>query len=268
LGTKVEIKNLNSIRSLERALRFEEQRQRTALDAGEPLVQETRHWDEGRGSTHSLRSKEEAFDYRYFPEPDIPPLEPEPPWVEKIRTNLPRPPAEIRRERFEAFVDTMGVPADQAQVLVSSPEFLAAFDRILEGSPFGPRMVANWVVNHPGGSEAASRDWELIKRVLRLVHDGVVSVTTGKEVLDEAVTTGTSPEEIVDAKGLRQVSDTSQLEAWVDEAIAENPGPVEQYRAGKDGAINALVGQVMKRSGGSAKPDLVKDLLRQRLAGS
>jgi aspartyl-tRNA(Asn)/glutamyl-tRNA(Gln) amidotransferase subunit B len=268
LGTKVEIKNLNSIRSLERALRFEEERQRAALDAGEPLVQETRHWDEGRGSTHSLRSKEEAFDYRYFPEPDIPPLEPEPVWVEEIRTNLPRPPSEIRRERFEVFVHTMGIPAELARVLVDSPEFLEAFDRIFEEAFVGPRTVANWVVNHPGGPEAALRDWELIKRVLRLVHDGVISLTTGKDVLDEAVATGTPPEEIVEEKGLRQVSDTSQIEAWVDEAIAENPGPVEQYRAGKDGAINALVGQVMKRSGRSAKPDLVKDLLRQRLAGS
>ena len=265
-GTKVEIKNLNSIRSLERALRFEEERQRTALDAGRALTQETRHWDEGRGSTHTLRSKEEAFDYRYFPEPDLPPLEPEAEWIEKIRADLPELPGARRARLLARYEVELGIPHDQAELLASSSELSEAFEEIT-ASGLEPRTVANWVMNHPGGAEAAWRDRALIGEVLRSVQEGTVSVTTGKEVLEEAVETGRKPSEIVEQRGLRQVSDTSQLEAWIDEAIAENPGLVEQYRAGKGGAINALMGQVMKRHG-SARPDRVMDLLQQRLAGS
>jgi aspartyl-tRNA(Asn)/glutamyl-tRNA(Gln) amidotransferase subunit B len=267
-GTRVEIKNLNSIRSLERALRHEEERQRAALEAGETIVQETRHFDENTGRTHTLRSKEEAFDYRYFPEPDLPPLEPEPEWIEEIRASLPELPAQQRARWLNVLTTVDHVPTEQASVLAASEDLYQAFRKIFEESKVGPTQVANWVINHPGGAEEVLREWRVVAEVVRLVSDGVISAITGKDVLDEAIRTGKPAEQIVDEKGLRQVSDTSQLEAWADEAILENPGPVEQFRGGKDGAINALVGQVMKKSRGSANPQVVQQILRQRLSGS
>jgi aspartyl-tRNA(Asn)/glutamyl-tRNA(Gln) amidotransferase subunit B len=273
LGTKVEIKNLNSIRSLERAVRFEEDRQRGALEAGERLVQETRHWDEDRGSTHTLRSKEEAFDYRYFPEPDLPPLEPELEWIERIRSELPELPA-ARRARYEGAM--LQLTREQSGVLVADRTLSHLFEQTMAELDRVPaRTVANWIVQNLAAvlneRELAPSDLELephqLADVIRIVEDGTVSATAGKQVLDEVVSTGKPAEQVVDERGLRQVSDTAALEAWVDQAIAENPGPVEQFRGGKDGALNAVVGQVMKKSGGSANPKLVQDLLRQRLSG-
>jgi aspartyl-tRNA(Asn)/glutamyl-tRNA(Gln) amidotransferase subunit B len=273
LGTKVEIKNLNSIRSLERAVRFEEDRQRAVLEAGERLVQETRHWDEDRGSTHTLRSKEEAFDYRYFPEPDLPPLEPELEWIERIRSELPELPA-ARRARYEGAM--LQLTREQSGVLVADLALSHLFEQTMAELDRVPaRTVANWIVQNLTAvlneRELAPSDLQLephqLADVIRIVEDGTVSVTAGKQVLDEVVTTGKPAEQVVDERGLRQVSDTAALEAWVDQAIAENPGPVEQFRGGKDGALNAIVGQVMKKSGGSANPKLVQDLLRQRLSG-
>jgi aspartyl-tRNA(Asn)/glutamyl-tRNA(Gln) amidotransferase subunit B len=273
LGTKVEIKNLNSVRSLERALRFEEERQRAALEAGEQLRQETRHFDEEQGTTHTLRSKEEAFDYRYFPEPDLPPLAPDREWVEGLRADLPELPA-ARRDRY---VVADGLKPDQAQALVASAELSELFEQVRSRLPaVDLRTVANWIVQNVVGLATESalelsafRDKAgTIADVVRLVSDGAISATAGKQVLEEAVRTGRGAEQIVDERGLRQVSDAGQLEAWVDEAIAENPGPVEQYRRGKEGALNAVLGQVMKRSGGSANPAAVRELLLRRLSGS
>ena len=274
LGTKVEIKNLNSVRSLERALRFEEERQRSVLSAGGTLVQETRHWDEDRGSTHTLRSKEEAFDYRYFPEPDLPPLEPDLDWVESIRASLPELPA-ARRARYEA--QPFELTREQARVLVAEPTLSNLFEQtVTELGGVAPRTVANWIVQNLVAvmnerrlaPESLQLEPKQLAGVIGLVEDGTVSVTAGKQVLDEVVATGKPAEQVIQDKGLRQVTDTSTLEEWVNEAIAENTGPVEQFRAGKEAALNALVGQVMKRSCGSANPTLVQDLLRQRLSGS
>jgi aspartyl-tRNA(Asn)/glutamyl-tRNA(Gln) amidotransferase subunit B len=269
LGVKVEIKNLNSIRSLERALRFEEERQRAALVAGERIVQETRHWDEDRGSTHTLRSKEEAFDYRYFPEPDLPPLEPDPAWVEEIRTSLPELPA-AKRARYER---DLGLKREQALILTGSAAAAAFFEETLAlGAE--PKAAANWVTQDVAGLSNKARvelaDAKVtpthVVDLVRLVADGTVSATGAKQALEEAFETGEPVEAIVEAKGLRQVTDTSALEGWVAEAIAENPGPVEQFKGGKEGILGFLVGQVMKRSGGSANPQVVNELLRERLS--
>ncbi len=273
LGTKVEIKNLNSIRSLERALRYEQERQRAALEAGEPLRQETRHFDEEQGSTHTLRSKEEAFDYRYFPEPDLPPLAPDRGWVSDLGAALPELPA-ARRDRY---VSVDGLKPDQAQALVASRELAELFEEVralLGGVEL--RTIANWIVQNvvglasEGGIELAAFRGKAsaIADVVRLVSDGTISATAGKQVLEEAVRTGKGAEQVVEERGLRQVSDVGALEAWVDEAIAENPGPVEQYRRGKEGALNAVLGQVMKKSGGSANPAAARELLLRRLSGS
>ena len=269
LGVKVEIKNLNSIRSLERALRFEEERQRAAIEAGEPIVQETRHWDEDRGSTHSLRSKEEAFDYRYFPEPYLPPLEPDPAWVEGIRASLPELPA-AKRARYER---ELGLRPDQALILAGSAATAAFFEETLVLGT-DPKAAANWVTQDLAGLLNKARvelaDARVTPKhvadVVRLVADAMVSATGAKQALEEAFETGEPVEAIVEAKGLRQVTDTSALEGWVDEAIAENPGPVELFKAGKEGILGFLVGQVMKRSGGSANPKVVNELLRERLS--
>jgi len=269
LGVKVEIKNMNSVRSLERALRFEEERQRAALEAGEPIVQETRHWDEDRGTTHTLRSKEEAFDYRYFPEPDLPPLEPDPAWVEEIRASLPELPA-AKRARYER---ELGLRREEASILTASAATATFFEETLAlGTE--PRAAANWItqdvaglLNKAGVEIADAKVTPAhVADLARLVADGTVSTTGAKQVLEEIVETGRPAEEVVEAKGLRQVTDTSALEGWVDEAIAENPGPVEQFRGGKEGILGFLVGQVMKKSGGSANPTVVNELLRQRLS--
>jgi aspartyl-tRNA(Asn)/glutamyl-tRNA(Gln) amidotransferase subunit B len=271
LGTKVEVKNLNSIRSLERALRHEEERQRGALERGEALVQETRHFDEERGSTHTLRSKEEAFDYRYFPEPDLPPLEPDRTWVEELRASLPELPA-ARRTRY---VSALGLRPEQARILAGSRATSAFFEETLAlGAE--PTTAANWVTQDLAGLANAAKvelaDAKVtpahVADLIGLVGDGTISKTGAKQVLEDAFETGDPAAAIVERRGLRQVTDTSALEAWVDEAIAENPGPVEQFRSGKQGALNAILGAVMKRSAGSADPKAVRELLLQRLSGS
>jgi aspartyl-tRNA(Asn)/glutamyl-tRNA(Gln) amidotransferase subunit B len=271
LGTKVEIKNLNSIRSLDRALRFEEERQRTALEAGQSLVQETRHFDEERGTTHTLRSKEEAFDYRYFPEPDLPPLAPELAWIEDVRASLPELPA-ARRARYAS---ELGLKPEQTRILVSSGATARFFeDTVALGAD--AKAAANWITQDLAGLLNRARveleDTKVAPQhladLVRLVEDGTISQSGAKQVLEEVFESGDAAEEIVERRGLRQVTDASALEAWVDEAIAENPGPVQQYRDGKEGALNVVLGQVMRKSGGSANPKIVRELLHGRLSGS
>ena len=271
LGTKVEIKNLNSVRSLERALRFEEERQRNALEHGEPLVQETRHFDEETGATHTLRSKEEAFDYRYFPEPDLPPLEPDRAWVKGLEAELPELPA-ARRDRY---VTELGLRPEQARILAGAPPTAAFFEATVALGA-DAASAANWITQDLAGLVNTAR-MELaaakitpkhIADLVALVADGTISATGAKQALEEAFETGDAAEAIVERRGLRQVVDSAALEVWVDEAIAENPGPVEQFRGGKEGALNAVLGQVMKKSGGSANPKAVRELLLQRLSGS
>jgi len=262
LGTKVEIKNMNSIRSVERALRYEIDRQRAALDRGETLVQETRHWDEGQGVTLPLRSKEEAFDYRYFPEPDLPPLEPDAEWIEKLRAELPELPAERRRR----LVDMLDVSPEQARILTGSPGWADLFERTLDATRLAPRTLANWftqTVIPQVPLDVASDRVASIVDTLELVSAGEISATVGKDVLVEALREGRSPSELVEEKGLRQISD---LGATVDDVLAENPGPVEQFRGGKEGVIGFLVGQVMKKTRGAANPQEAQRLLRERLS--
>ena len=269
-GTRVEIKNLNSIRSLERAVRHEAERHRRLLEAGEPIRQETRHFDEETGETHTLRSKEEAFDYRYFPEPDIPRLAPAPSWVATIRDALPELPA-ARRARYEG---DLGLAPDQAQVLVADRSLGRLFEATTAAAPtLAPRSVANWIaqnlvalLNESGRTVAdAPIAPEALAEVIAIVEDGTVSATAGKQVLEEVVASGRRALEVVEERGLRQVSDAGALEAWVDEVIATHPDEVAAYRGGKQGLLGFFTGQVMQRSGGSANPKAVGDLLRSRL---
>jgi aspartyl-tRNA(Asn)/glutamyl-tRNA(Gln) amidotransferase subunit B len=269
LGTKVEVKNLNSVRSLYRAVRFEEERQRAALDEGDPLIQETRHFDEGTGTTSSMRSKEFAFDYRYFPEPDLSPVEPSQEWVERIRASLPELPA-ARRARFEAAYP---LDASQTAYLAADPETAAFFE---EAIALGgdPRTVANWMagdlaarLNEDRATLASSKVTpQHLADLAKLLDAQVIGSPGAKAALDAAYSTGDSIELIVERDGLRQVSDASALEAVIDKVIAENPGPVEQFRSGKEGALNALIGPVMRETGSAANAQVVRELLQKRLA--
>jgi aspartyl-tRNA(Asn)/glutamyl-tRNA(Gln) amidotransferase subunit B len=269
LGTKIEIKNLNSIRSIYQALRFEEERQRAALAAGHPLVQETRHWDEHRRMTTPGRSKEYASDYRYFPEPDLTPIEPDAEWIEKLRAELPELPA-ARRARFDEEYGLEPRQAAQVGGSKSSADFLER--AVSLGAP--PRAVANWMTGDLAGllneariELAQSRITpEHVADLARLVDQGVISTAGAKAALAEAFATGDGIEAIVEARGLRQLDDASAIGGFISQALEANPGLVEQFRGGKEGAINALVGQVMKLTRGSANPRLVQELLRQRLA--
>jgi aspartyl-tRNA(Asn)/glutamyl-tRNA(Gln) amidotransferase subunit B len=267
-GTKIEIKNLNSIRSLYRAVQFEERRQRDALASGAPLIQETRHWDEHRGITTHGRSKEFAFDYRYFPEPDLAPVEPDAEWIEKLRAELPELPA-TRRERFAR---EYGLTAAQAAAVAGDGSWASFFEEAVAAGG-DPRAVANWMT---GDLAALLRTSHVDLRAARvtpahvaelaaLSSEGVISSAGAKAALAEAFHTGDAIRDIVDRRGLRQVSDQTALSGLIDEVIAENPGPAEQFRAGKDGALNALIGQVMKKTRGSANPAVAGELLRDRL---
>jgi aspartyl-tRNA(Asn)/glutamyl-tRNA(Gln) amidotransferase subunit B len=269
-GTKVEIKNMNSIRSVERAVRYETERQRQALGAGETLVQETRHWDEGEGVTLSLRSKEYAFDYRYFPEPDLNPIEPDREWIDRLRADLPELPA-ARRRRFE---ERYGLEPAQARLVAGSVEW-AGFLEEAVALGADARAAANWMtgdlaahIRESGDSlEASPLKPQHLADLVRLVADGTISTAGAKQALADAFASGKGVEQIVEERGLAQISDESALDAVLNEVIAENPGPVEQFRGGKEGVLGFLVGQVMKKTGGAANPQEAQRLLRERLSG-
>jgi aspartyl-tRNA(Asn)/glutamyl-tRNA(Gln) amidotransferase subunit B len=265
-GTKVEIKNMNSVRSMERALAFEIERQTTALDAGRPIVQETRHWDEDAGATKSMRSKEEAFDYRYFPEPDIPALDPDPAWVDEIRATLPELPA-ARRARYEA---QYGLKPEVSRVLVADRWSTDTFEEVVSAGS-DPTVVANWLIQDIAALRNARGEGKLgpehITALVDLLREGVISGPGAKRALDEAFESGDPIEAIVEQLGLRQVSDAGELGEIVDRVIADNPDAVEKFRAGNEGVAAFLVGQVMKASGGSANPKLAQEILRERLRG-
>jgi aspartyl-tRNA(Asn)/glutamyl-tRNA(Gln) amidotransferase subunit B len=266
-GTKVEIKNMNSIRSLERAVTFEIERQGRALDAGEVIVQETRHWDEDAGSTASMRSKEEAFDYRYFPEPDIPAMEPDPGWVGAIRATIP----ELPRARRDRYVDGFGLKPEVARVLVADRGATMYFEgAVALGADAG--AAANWVtqdvaaLRNAGGDDGALTP-QHVADVVRLIAAGDVSNAGAKQALEAAFTSGETLESAVDRLGLRQVSDTGALGTLADAVLAEHPDVVQKFRDGKEGVIGFLVGQLMQKAAGAANPKVAQDLLRERLQG-
>ena len=267
LGTKVEIKNMNSIRSLERALAFEIERQTRALDAGDPIVQETRHWDEDAGSTASMRSKEEAFDYRYFPEPDIPAMEPDPAWVDEIRASLP----ELPRARRDRYVETLGLKPEVARVLVADRGASALFEDAV-ALDAEPVAAANWVTQDVAALRNAAGDNgaltpQHVADVVTLISAGAVSNAGAKQALDASFASGEPVEAAIDRLGLRQVSDTGALGALADEVLAENPDVVQKFRDGKEGVIGYLVGQLMQKAAGAANPKVAQELLRERLQG-
>jgi aspartyl-tRNA(Asn)/glutamyl-tRNA(Gln) amidotransferase subunit B len=270
LGTKVEIKNLNSFRNVQRALEFEVQRQAQALDAGERIVQETRLWDADGGYTRSMRSKEFAHDYRYFPEPDLVPLRLEGAFVEAIRQALP----ELPRARRERFVTEYGLPAYDADVLTQS-RALGEYYEAAVGMHHNPKAVANWVLSEllrmlSGIDDDAIRNAPVgpagLAGLVKLIDEGAISGKIAKDVFERMTRSGEDAATIVAREGLTQVADVTALDAFVEQAIAANPKAIEDYRKGKTAAAKALVGQVMKASAGKANPALVNRLLQEKLS--
>jgi len=267
-GIRTEVKNMNSLRSVERALRFEEARQRDLVARGEAVVQATRHWDEQRGVTFSSREKEEAQDYRYFPEPDLVPLVVDEPWVAQVRAGLPELPDAKRRRYAEAYA----MPEHEARLLTATPAAAAFFEETVRRFN-QPKIVANWLVGDVAAYlNAAGQELEdarispaALAEMLTLLDRGTLSGRLAKDVLEEMLRTGRTAAEIVKERGLVQISDEAALAEMVDGVIAEHPGPVQDVRAGKDKAVAFLVGQVMKRSRGRANPEVVNRLLRARL---
>jgi aspartyl-tRNA(Asn)/glutamyl-tRNA(Gln) amidotransferase subunit B len=270
LGTRVEVKNMNSFRSVERAIDHEIARQGAALDAGETLIQETRGWDDDRGLTYHMRSKETSDDYRYFPEPDLPPLRLEPAWLEEIRRALPELPA-ARRQRYR---DGLGLSAYDAQVLVNDATATALFESAIAADPgLPPKRLANWVTGEflrlaksEEGTGVGDRvSGEQLAVLVRLVEDGTLSGTGAKQAFAEHARSGHPVADIVAGAGLQQISDTTALRAAVAEVIAEQPAAVADVRAGTAKAVGFLTGQVMKKTRGQANPALVAELLRAAL---
>jgi aspartyl-tRNA(Asn)/glutamyl-tRNA(Gln) amidotransferase subunit B len=272
-GTRVEVKNMNSMRAVERAIAFEIERQAAALDAGEPLRQETRGWDDGAGATYVMRVKESSDDYRYFPEPDLPPLHLDPAWLAAIRARLPELPA-ARRARY---VGELGLSPYDAAVLVNDEAMTNAFEAILAAGPGLPaKEVANLVTGDYGralketvertpAGLAGRADAASLAHVLGEVVAGRLSRPNAKEVVAEHVASGTSAAAIVAARGFAQISDAGAVERLVDEVVAANPAALADYRAGKGQAVGFLVGQVMKASRGQANATLVRATLQRRL---
>jgi aspartyl-tRNA(Asn)/glutamyl-tRNA(Gln) amidotransferase subunit B len=270
LGTKVEIKNMNSFKNVQRALEFEVERQARALERGERVVQETRLWDAERERTRSMRSKEYAHDYRYFPEPDLTPLALDPAWIDEIRASLP----ELPRARRRRFVATLGLPPYDAEVLTQSRALADYYEAAVRAFA-QPKVVSNWVMSEllrvvpgddPRALAAVRITPERLAGLLRLVDAGTISGKIAKDVFGRMLESGDEAAEIVRREGLTQVADTGALEALVERALAENPRIVEDYRRGRTQAAKALVGQVMKASGGKANPALVSRILSEKLA--
>jgi aspartyl-tRNA(Asn)/glutamyl-tRNA(Gln) amidotransferase subunit B len=271
-GTRVEVKNMNSFRSVERAIGYEIERQAGLLDGGEALEQETRSWDETRARTFRTRSKEHSQDYRYFPEPDLPPLRPDAAWLEAIHARLPELPG-ARRARYR---EVLGLSAYDAGVIVADLGATQLFDLTLdvirqrgEERRVTAKAVANWVTGEylrlaKSGEAGRAEPRELAELLVR-VADGAVSGTNAKQVFEAHVASGTSTARLIQDFGFAQISDAGELGLTADAVIAENPQAVADFRAGKEQALGFLVGQAMKRTRGQAKADAVRELLIERL---
>jgi aspartyl-tRNA(Asn)/glutamyl-tRNA(Gln) amidotransferase subunit B len=269
-GTRSELKNLNSFRFVERAINFEIERQIELIEDGGAVIQETRLFDPDRGETRSMRGKEAANDYRYFPDPDLLPLEITPALIDEVRNELPELP-DARRGRF---VTDYGLPDYDAGVVTASREMADYFEAVVSGCG-DAKLAANWVMGELAGAlNRAGLDIadspvsaETLAGLLRRISDETISGKIAKEVF-EAIWAGEGDADaIIEARGLKQVTDSSAIEAMVDEVIAANPEQLEQYRAGKTKLMGFFVGQVMKASAGKANPQQVNQILKQRLDG-
>ncbi|HWO85066.1 MAG TPA: Asp-tRNA(Asn)/Glu-tRNA(Gln) amidotransferase subunit GatB [Stellaceae bacterium] len=268
-GTRCEIKNLNSIRYVMLAIEYEARRQIELIEEGGTIAQQTRLFDAGRGITRPMRSKEEAHDYRYFPDPDVLPLVLDPEWVARLRAELP----ELPDTKKARFVSAYGLSPEDAGVLVSEKETAQFFEQA--AARRDPKTAANWVMgdlfgalNRLGiGIEQSPVSAEQLGSLVDLIGDGTISGRLAKDVFAEMVASGADPGAIVEAKGLRQVTDSAAIEAVIDTVLAAQTDKVAEYRAGRDKLYGFFVGQIMRATEGKANPGLVNELLRKKLTG-
>jgi len=269
LGTKTELKNLNSFSGVEKGLALEIERQRQLLDSGGEVHQQTMLYDERRVEVRPMRSKEESHDYRYFPDPDLPPLKVSSEWVEEIRADLPERPRP-RRHRFEEEYE---LPTYDAGVLTADRATADYYEAVVSHAP-DPKTASNWVM---GSVLRAVKEQELdmgdfpvppdaLGELMGLVDEETISQNTGKDVFRRMLDSGRGAREIVESEGLAQVKDEGQLAGWVDEVVAENPEEAQRYRDGEERLLGFFMGQVMQKSRGKAEPGAVNELLRERLS--
>lgn len=267
LGTKTELKNINSFRAVERALQYEIERQIDIVSKGKEVIQETRHWDEKNERTIGMRSKEEAHDYRYFPEPDLVPLEIDDEWIERLRAQIP----ELPEEKYERYKN-LGLTPYEAKLLAHDLELSIFFDETIKLYN-NPKNVANWLLVDVT-KELKDRNKvitqtlitpQLMTELLTLIDEGRISGRIAKEILPELIDKGSSPRKIIEEKNLVQITDVSQLTSVIEQVLKENASVVEEYKKGKEKSFMFLVGQVMKLTKGKANPKLVNDLLKKAL---
>ena len=269
LGTKTEIKNINSFRGVERAIEYEALRQAELLEEGGKIIQETRTWDEKEGITKSMRSKEEANDYRYFPEPDLVPFTVSKEYIEKIRKTLP----ELPDARKERYMRCFGLSSEDAVMMTNDKDRSDYFEAVVKAGA-DPKAAVNWLMGEfasqlsTDGIEiaAAPVTAENLAELLKLISKGTISGKIAKKVFADMWKDGGGAEEIVRVKGLTQISDTGELEGLVANVIAEHPQAVADFKAGKKKAVGALVGQIMKVTKGQANPQVVNQLLAKKLS--
>jgi aspartyl-tRNA(Asn)/glutamyl-tRNA(Gln) amidotransferase subunit B len=277
LNNRAEIKNLNSFRSIERAIEYEIKRQSKLLDAGQSVVQETRGWDEAKGATTSQRSKEEAHDYRYFPEPDLPPLEVDRSWVENIRQQLP----ELPMSKRQRFMQDYGLSDYDARLLADERQVAEWFEQVVQAHSGlqeadgavkdRAKKVANWMLGEIARLQNEQQKYvyesqlqpQQLSAILRLIDEGKLSGANAKELVAELYVNGGEPEQLIKERGLEQVSGSDDLEPIALKVIEANPEAVEKIKAGKTATIQFLVGQVMKETRGRANPGTVKELLEK-----
>lgn len=267
-GTRTELKNMNSFRHVHKALEFEIERQTDLLIDGEEVVQETRLFEEETGRTRGMRGKEEAHDYRYFPDPDLVPLRIEDQWLQKWTDELP----ELPIAKMERFVSEYSIPEYDAQVLTSERELADYFEQTLEHY-YNPKMVSNWMMSemlrelHEGdvGVRQAPFSPKKFAGLLKLIDEDKISTKIGKQIFPELFQKGLEPENYVQQKGLVQISDQGELDRLVKEVLEENPDEVQAYKGGKKKLLSFFMGQVMKKSKGQANPKLVNEMLQRKL---
>ncbi|HTD31245.1 MAG TPA: Asp-tRNA(Asn)/Glu-tRNA(Gln) amidotransferase GatCAB subunit B, partial [Steroidobacteraceae bacterium] len=266
-----EIKNLNSFRFVERAINFEIARQIELLESGGKVIQETRLYDPDKGETRSMRSKEEANDYRYFPDPDLLPVELDAALIESVRATLP----ELPDQKAARFVAQYGLSVYDAGVLTASRELAAYYEEVVQAVPQEPKLAANWVM----GELAAALNKDNVDvgsgklpagqlaGLLARISDQTISGKIAKEVFETMWADGSSADAVIEGKGLRQITDSGAIERVIDEVFAKNPGQLAEYRSGKDKLFGFFVGQVMKATGGKANPAQLNELLKKKLSG-
>ncbi|MBC18009.1 Aspartyl/glutamyl-tRNA(Asn/Gln) amidotransferase subunit B [Pseudodesulfovibrio profundus] len=269
-GTRAELKNLNSFRHIHKAINYEVERQIDLIEDGEEVVQETRLYNVDKGTTHSMRGKEEAHDYRYFPDPDLVPLVLQEEWIAQWQSELPELPSDKR----ERFMDEYEMADYDAALLTSELVVADYFEAAVEAYSGEIKKVTNWVVGELlpfcNDTEVQACDVKLspekLAELLKLVDDGTISVKIGKDIFRDLCESGDSPADYVKAKGLVQMSDTSELEAMVDQVLADNPSEVEAYKGGKTKLMGFFMGQVMRLSKGQANPGIVTKLIQEKLS--